>query len=423
MSQSQTPLRVVIDARLVSGTTGGTEQTIIGLAHGLAQLEDGDEEYLFLTHADSEDWIRPYVGGPCRIFTGPPVPREPKWKHMLKSAPLLRAAWHTLSARLGRSTFRVPISDGTIERAAVDLMHFTMQTGFLTRVPTIYSPLDLQHLHLPQFFTPRVRMAREMTYRTLCEQASMVVALSSWVKRDLIDHYHLPEVKVHVIPCAPVLDAYPAATNADLEATRRKFSLPAQFVFYPAHTWPHKNHIALLEALAMLRDRHQIKAPLVCSGRITEDHFHRIEARTREMGLSSQVQFLGYVSTQELQVLYRLCRCLVFPSKFEGFGMPVLEAFRAGVPVACSDVTCLPSLAGNAALVFDPDNPDQITEALLRLWTDEALCQTLIERGHARASAFSWQRTARTFRAHYRRLTGRNLTDEDRSLLGAPSLV
>jgi len=193
-------------------------------------------------------------------------------------------------------------------------------------------------------------------------------------------------------------------------------------MFYPAQTWAHKNHLGLLEALANLRDQRRIFVPLVCSGRLN-DFFPQIKKRVRELKLAHQVRFLGFVDPLTLRCLYALSRCLVFSTKFEGLGMPVMEAFSAGVPVACSNVTCLPEQAGDAALIFDPDRPDRIADAIFRLWTDDALCKRLVERGRKRAANFTWDRTARMFRAHHRRIANRPLTDEDHALLSAPPLL
>ncbi len=393
---------------MVDGALGGVQQFVMGLASGLSQLGDGDEEYLFLTYADADDWIRPYSQEPCRVLRGSLAPRSPRWKQWLR-----RQRWSSLA---GRRTINLPKSDGTIEQAGVNIMHFTTQSGFLTNVPSIYHPWDLQHVHLPELFSSRVRLGREMAYRTFCAQARMVAVASAWGKRDLIQHYGLPADKVYVVPGAPVLSAYPTPSPDDLMAARRKFALPDAFVFYPAQTWAHKNHIGLLEALAILRDQHGLSVPLVSSGRLNE-FFPKIEQRTRELQLSEQVRFLGFVSPLELQCLYRLCRCLVFPSQFEGWGMPLLEAFQAGVPVACANVTMLPELVGDAALLFDPNRPAQMAEAILALWKDEWLRQTLVERGRQNVARFSWDRTARLFRAHYRRIAGRGVTEEDRVLL------
>jgi len=240
--------------------------------------------------------------------------------------------------------------------------------------------------------------------------------MSHWAREDFIRQYDLPPEKVKVIPGGSVLHAYPVPEECDLVATRQRFNLPERFIFYPARLWPHKNHLGLLEALALLRDRDRLVVPLVSSGGF-EASYSTIRKRVRQWRLDDQVRFLGFVRPLELQCLYQLCRGLVFPSKFEGWGLPVTEAFAAGVPVACSNVTSLPELAGDAALLFDPYRPDQIADAIRRLWTDEELRQTLIERGHQRARQFTWDRAVRLFRAHYRRLMDRPLTDEDRELL------
>jgi glycosyltransferase involved in cell wall biosynthesis len=423
MKRSSEALRVCVDARMVSGQYGGVEQIIIGLASGFSMLTDGSEEYLFLTYADATEWIRPYVAGPCRILRGPAVPRTPRWRQLLDSnVPLARDTWHRLSPIIGSRTIKVPRSDGTIEKADVDIMVFTIQTGFLTEVPSIYHPYDLQHVHLPEFFTRRELLYREVLFRTFCEQAQMVNALSSWGKRDLIRHYELPEDKVQVVPWAPVLTAYPTPSDDDLALVKEKFSLPEAFVFYPAQTWAHKNHLGLLEALTILRERHDSKIPFVSSGRLNE-FYPTIQRRVRKLRLTDQVQFLGFVTPLELHCLYRLCRSMVFPSKFEGWGLPITEAFLTGVPVACSNVTLLPDLAGDAALIFDPDRTDEIADAVFRVWTDEALRKLLIERGKKSLARFSWDRTARTLRAHLRRIASRPLTEEDRVLLTAPPLI
>jgi glycosyltransferase involved in cell wall biosynthesis len=416
-------LRVCIDARILSGTLGGVEQFVIGLAHGLSQLREGDEEYLLLALPGEDDWLKPYVGGACRLLHGTGSTRRPAWARGLNVPPFARAAARRILSpvvnRRAADELSLPHSDGTAEGAGADLIHFPTQGAFLTELPSIYHPWDLQHLHLPQFFTPEAIRARERAYRAYCGRAMMVAVASRWHARDVMCHYGLPEEKVRVVPAAPVLSAYAPPTEEDLRAAREKFSLPRDFAFYPAQTWAHKNHLALLDALARLRDRAGLRVPLVCSGKLN-DFYPRIEERARELGLDDQIQFPGFVSTAELQSLYRLCRLVVFPTKFEGFGMPLMEAFLAGAPVASSNVTSLPEQAGDAGLLFDPDNTDEIAAAVERLWTDDALRRALAERGRARVSLFTYERTARLFRAHYRRLAGRELCEEDRALLAAP---
>jgi len=411
-------MRICLDARLVSGTTGGVEQAIIGLASGFSSLSDGDEEYLFLVYEGADAWIKPYLQGPCRTLSVGPVPDSLQVR-LVRRYPFLRALWHrVLSPMIGRRSVRIPRSDGTIERAGVALMHFTIQAAFLTEVPSIFTPHDLQHLHLPYLFTPRERLKREVLYRTFSTQARLVIALSAWGKRDLIAHYDLPGEKVAIVPWGSVLDAYPAPRESDLLAIRKKYHLPDRFLFYPAYSWPHKNHKRLLDALALLRDRQGLRVPVVFSGGQNE-FFGELRRYVRKHQLDDQVRFVGFVSPQELVGLYNLCTGMVFPSLFEGWGLPVLEAFTCGVPVACSNVTALPEVAGDAALMFDPHDVEQIAMAVARLWQDADLRSDLVARGTQRARAFSWQKTARLLRAHYRRILGVRLTDDDKALLAS----
>jgi glycosyltransferase involved in cell wall biosynthesis len=394
---------------------GGVEQFVLGLAAGLAQLDDGDEEYLFLTYEGEDRWLVDRLGRGCRPLRIPVSAR-------LRFAQL--PGWLTWPYGVVRGILgpNVPRSDGTIEKAGVDLVHFTYQDGFLTAVPSIYHPHDLQHVHLPQYFTFGVRRWREVVYRALCEQASMVAAATSWVKRDLVAHLGIPPEKIEVVPLAPVVEHYVRPTAEALARVRARYALPDRFALYPAQTWPHKNHIGLLEAIARVRDRNGEVVPLVGTGRLTEFEAE-IRRAAHRLGLERSLHLLGFVPPDDLQALYALARCVVIPTLFEAASFPLWEAFQNGVPAACSNVTSLPEQAADGALVFDPRDPAAIAEALWALWCDEPVRRRLVERGSARVAQFTWERTARTFRAHYRRLGGRALDDRDRALLAAPPLL
>jgi glycosyltransferase involved in cell wall biosynthesis len=409
------PLRVCIDSRLGSGISGGVEQVAIGLATGLSKLTDADEEYLFLVHPDQEAWLRPYLDGPCR-----PIHSRMEYPGQGGLGPTARQA---MRQRMPLSKRRELLrSDGTIEGEGVDVVHFPMQEAFLTDVPSIYQPHDLQHLHLPDLFTSRERARRELVYRTHCERASLVAMMTSWGRRDLIEHYGINPEKVAVVTWGSVIDEYPAPTEADLGRVRSELGLPDAFLIYPAQTWPHKNHGRLLEALAAVRDAQGIEIPLVCPGR-KNDGFQRVADRIRELGLEGQTWFPGFVGPVELRSLYALARALIFPSKFEGWGMPVTEAFASGLPVGCSSAKGLPDVVGDAGLIFDPDSAAEIGDCAVRLWTDEALRADLVERGRRRAEEFSIDRSVRLFRAHYRRVGGRRASEEDLILLRDPPLA
>jgi glycosyltransferase involved in cell wall biosynthesis len=404
-------LRICIDARLGEGRFGGVEQVVIGIAAGLSRLEDGDEEYLFLALPEHEEWLRPYLGGSCSLL-------HPRRGYLSRRS---RAVARALMERLpgiGLSHAVRP-SDGTIERAAADVVHFPFQDAFTTDVPSIYQPHDLQHLHLPELFSPWVRARRERVYRTHSQRAEMVVAMTSWGKRDFVANYDLPPEKVTVVPGGSVLGEYPIPTDKDLGELRSRLSLPDSFLLYPAQTWPHKNHERLLEALASIRDEHGVGIPLVCPGKQT-DHYRQINHLIDRLGLQSLTRFPGFVTPLELRGLYELATGLVFPSRFEGWGLPICEAFDAGLPVASSTATGLPDVVGDAGLLFNPEDTRAIAGQIQRLWQDSGLQASLRERGKERAELFSFDRTARLFRAHYRRIGQRPLSEEDRILLAAP---
>jgi glycosyltransferase involved in cell wall biosynthesis len=406
-----TPLRVCIDARLGGGRFGGVEQVLIGLAAGLSELADGEEEYLFLTYPEQDEWIRPYLSGPCQML-------HPRRGYASRRARALVRALAERAPGIG-VRFAVRPSDGTVESAGVDVVHFPYQDAFTTGVPSIYQPHDLQHLHLPELFSGWERARREAIYRTHCERAALVVAMTSWGRRDFVESYGLSPEKVTVVPGGSVLRAYPVPTPEDIEQLRSRLSLPPSFLLYPAQTWPHKNHERLLEALARIRDEHAVTIPLVCPGRQTRD-YRRIRELVQDLDLTETTSFPGFVSDLDLRGLYELATALAFPSRFEGWGLPVCEAFDAGLPVASSTATGLPDVVADAGLLFDPDDVGEMASQLHRLWVDAELRAELRELGKKRAAVFSIDHMARLMRAHYRQVGDGALSEEDRILLASP---
>lgn len=175
----------------------------------------------------------------------------------------------------------------------------------------------------------------------------------------------------------------------------------APFLLYPANFWRHKNHRTLLAALARLRAG-GLRVPAVFTGALLgrDDEW---AAQVAEAGVGDQVVHLGLVSRAELSWLYRHSRCLCVPSLFEGFGIPLVEAMRLGVPVACSATTSLPEIAGDAADYFDPGDPDGLARTLGRLWTEEAGRRRLVSKGRIRGRRFGPERLVREHRVCFAR--------------------
>jgi glycosyltransferase involved in cell wall biosynthesis len=318
------------------------------------------------------------------------------------------------ASRLGGGSLRLPRSTGFVEGLGVDLIHFTTPQAYLTDLPSIYQPHDLLHRHFPEQFSPVHARYRDHAYRTFSQRASVVAVMTEFGRNDLREAYGLPADRMAVVPWAPV-----AGTTKRHSPSAETAELPARFVLYPAQTWPHKNHLRLLEALAILRDNGTV-VQVVCTGRQT-DHMGALARRMNELRLGDQVRFTGYLEQEQLDGVLTRAFGLVFPSLFEGWGLPVVEAFGAGVPVAASNTTALPEVTGGAALLFDPEDPRAIADAVSRIWEEAPLRADLQRRGKERAGELSWDRTARVFRAIYRRIALRNLTSDDRDLVGPPT--
>ncbi|HSI32007.1 MAG TPA: glycosyltransferase family 1 protein [Tepidisphaeraceae bacterium] len=416
------PLHVAVDGRLFGGKSGGIEQVVIGLTDALSQFTDGDERYTILAYPKSHDWLGPYVRGPCKLLLTTAVrPNRPGHStRALPAAPPRMGYFPNQPALSLRARRRANLStsDGTIERLGVDVIHFVLQRAFFTEVPSIYHPHDLLHRHLPHLLTRRERAKRDVMLGSFCHQARVVSVTSSWVKRDLTAQFGTPPEQIAVVPLTGSLGAYHPPTDAELAATRAKFALPDAFAFYPAQTWPHKNHLTLLDAIALLRDAHGLRIPLICSGH-QNDFYPTIQKRIADLRLADQVHFPGFITPTELRALYQLCRCVVIPTLFEAASGPLNEAFMAGAPAACSNVTSLPEQAADAAIVFDPRNPTSIASAIARLWSNSTLRQSLAAKGRARVARWTWARAARHFRALYRQIGRRELTAEDRAVLVA----
>jgi glycosyltransferase involved in cell wall biosynthesis len=414
--------RIAIEARLLDpASAGGVAQVVMGLASSLSALDDGGEEFVFLCYDNARDWLHPHLSGRCRLQTVPLPIRH--WKHRIAESRFGPAARGLADAiRNWRpAPPDIPRSDGIVEAVGANLVHFASQRAYLTDLPSIYQPYDLQHVHLPYFFPARDRQWRDVAYPLFCERAKLIAVESSWTKNDLVRHYQLAPEKVMVVPIPPPTATYREPSREESAAVAQRVGF-SEFIFYPAQTWPHKNHIRLLEALSILKERWGLVVPFVSSGRCNA-FYAEIESKAKALGIADQLVFLGYVGEPEMRALYSLCTAVVIPTRFEAASLPIWEAFEAGKPVACSNVTALPAQIADAGLLFEPDDPEAIVAAIKRLWEDRTLCAELGRRGHERVRAFSWQRTAKQFRAAYRFVLGKGLSDEDRELLRAAPIV
>ena len=258
---------------------------------------------------------------------------------------------------------------GRIRRrfAGLDAVHFPL-TVMIPRVedrPSVTTVLDIQHEFLPQFFSRAELFYRRRVYGSSIRHSRLIVTISRHAATTLVERVGVPEDRVR-----------PIHLGLDHDVFRPGQDARGEFLLYPAREWPHKNHARLFEAYAELRRRHPGLDLVLTS---------------YDGALPDGVRSLGRVSHPELARLYRTAAALVFPSLYEGFGQPPLEAMACGCPVACSDVASLPEVVGDAARLFDPTSVEDIVAAVEDVLAEP---ESWRRRGLARASQFSWDATA-----------------------------
>jgi glycosyltransferase involved in cell wall biosynthesis len=256
--------------------------------------------------------------------------------------------------------------------------------------PSFVTIPDIQHEMLPEMFDSATLSWRRDAYRAAVSLATGVFTLSEFSRQAIVKVYGVPDERVY----AAGLDVDDAFRHPPTEqqrlAVRSHYGIRGPFLLYPAVTWPHKNHIALLRALAMYIRSYK-PLTLVLTGSAAGFHSSVLDT-IRALGLEPHVRVLGYVPQDDLKCLYTEARAMVFPSLYEGFGLPILEAFHCGCPVISSDRTSCPEIGGDAAVYINPEDPEAIVKALLDFENSSETRDDFIRRGHDRTAAFSWDR-------------------------------
>lgn len=356
---------------LFPGRVGGSETVVRGLLREFAD-GNGPERVTALANRHVMAAYGQYARGPVRLE-------------------------HVRSYRTGRSnaTRFAAMHAGRLfprlRRRDFDLVHYPVTVP----VPRVRAPiravslLDIQHHALPDMFSPAERRFRRWAYDDAARDADLVLTISEHARQGIVERLGIAPEKVEAIP----LGVDHATFNPDGPA---KPGLPERYVLYPANMWPHKNHERLLEAFARVGDP---DLWLVLTG--------QTYGREGLLGGRERVLHLGHVPAAELAALYRGALALVFPSLFEGFGMPPLEAMACGTPVAVSGAGAVREVVADCGVVFDPGDEDAIAGAIARVTTDHELRAKLRAAGLRHAAGFTWQTTAERHVAAYARVVER----------------
>jgi glycosyltransferase involved in cell wall biosynthesis len=273
-------------------------------------------------------------------------------------------------------------------------------------LPVVVTIHDLAIVRFPQKFRRWHRTFSRYLLPRVVRSVDAIVTVSEATKSDLVELLGVAPDRVSVIPCG-ISREFATLPNDHprLEDVRRRYSLPKGYVITVGAIEPRKNLPRLLRALKLLATSRMGCADLTLlhvgpAGWLVDDVSQTLD----ELDLRDRVRFLGYVPNEDLAALYQLARVSVYPSLFEGFGLPVLEAMASGCPVVTSNCSSMPEVAGGAALLVDPTSEESIAEALARIWEDDALRRELIDKGRCRASSFTWESAARATLSLYDRV-------------------
>ncbi len=373
---SLSPARIGINAHLLSDEASyrraGIHQYIAQVLDHLPPLAPDSKYLLFSRHAAG---LADKPGFEVRASRWPTENR------------LLRIAWEQTAWPL--------VAAGE----KLDLLHsMAFVTPLLSRIPTVITVFDLSFIHYPDSFPAlQRRYLRSQTARS-CRRARRVITISESSRQDVHQIFQVPLDRVDVV--YPGVEAqYRPLPAADVAAFRRHEELPQRFLLHVGTLQPRKNIPVVLEALARIQRPDLLLVLAGGKGWMYEEIFARVVA----LGLEDQVRFIGYVEDDALPLWYNAATVLLFPSVYEGFGLPVVEAMACGTPVIAAQSSSIPEAGGEAALYFNPHDSETLASGLTAVLDNEDLAAAMREKGLIQAQRFSWQKAGEETALVYRR--------------------
>ena len=356
-------MHFAVDAHAIGRHLTGNEVYVRSLLNAFAAQDRECEFVAYVSSEAARQWI------PERIHT-----------RRISANPFLR-----LGVELARK----------VREDRPDLLHVQYTAPLGCRVPVVVSVHDVSFLEHPEYFPRGRALQLQWTVSRTVNRAAKVLTGTEFSRKSILKVYgDLDEDKVVVVPNAAASEFRPISRESAAAAVRDGLGIAAPFVLAVGDLQPRKNHIGLIQAFARLvRACPQLKHNLVLAGKPTW-FADRVQEAARESGVAERIQFFGFVSDADLLQLYNACDLFVFPSFYEGFGLPALEAMACGRAVTCSNTTALPEVVDGAAILFDPYVVDQMVRALKDLLLDTELRARMERLGAQRAAHFSWQKTA-----------------------------
>ncbi len=363
-------MRFSVDAHAIGCHLTGNEVYIRNLLKEFARLDEGNELIAYISKPQAPEHI------PSRIQT--------RW---VSENPY---------KRLGLD---IPAH---VRRDRPDLLHVQYTAPVGINVPLVVSVHDVSYLEHPQYFTRFRSTQLRLTVKRTVMRAARVLTPSEFSRRAILNHYEIDPDKVVVVPNAVSQRFRPVERDVARAAVEKRFGVPGPFVLTVGDLQPRKNHMGLLRAFEDVVKAHpKLPHQLVFVGKETW-YSPELHSAVQRSSVAGRVHFTGFVDDSELVNFYGACDLFVFPSFYEGFGLPILEAMASGRAVACSNATAMPEVADSACLLFDPRSVPEMTRAMIDILVDAELRQRLERLGYQRAALFSWQRAAeQTLNVYY----------------------
>jgi glycosyltransferase involved in cell wall biosynthesis len=260
-----------------------------------------------------------------------------------------------------------------LKKSGISLFHVPIQYSpiYGTKIPVIITMHDLQEFHFPENFSSAERIHRTINNHKAMYEADKIIVSFEHIKKDIIKFYNVSENKVSVCPPPFAENWFTTKKETDWQSLEKKYSISKKYLLYPAATWPHKNHLRMLEAFKEVQKRIP-DLKLNCTGNKT-DYFKTIENKIKELEIENSVKFLGIVPEEDLVGLYKNAELVVIPTLYEAGSGPLYEAMRYEVPVICAKTTSLPETIGDERFVFDPKNTEDLANLIDKMLTDDKL--------------------------------------------------
>jgi glycosyltransferase involved in cell wall biosynthesis len=369
-------MRFSVDAHTIGCHLTGNEVYIRNLLNQFARLDSTSAFIAYVSKAEAQSLV------PSRIRT-----------RRVSENPYKRLAWD-LPAR--------------IREDQPDLLHVQYTGPMFCRVPLVVSVHDVSFLEFPRYFTPYRATQLRLTVGRTVERAAAVFTPSEFSRDAIIRHYKIDSSKVIVTPNAVSSQFRPVDRRAALSAIEKKFKLRGPFVLTVGDLQPRKNHMGLLRAFeSVMREYPQLRQQLVFVGKETW-YSKELHEAVNASGMCGRVHFAGFVDDTDLVQFYGACDLFVYPSFYEGFGIPILEAMACGRAVACSGTTAMPEVADAAGILFDPNSTTEMAGAIRDVLLNPELRMRLERLGMQRASLFSWEKAASRTLDVYHSIAGGN---------------